>query len=149
LPPDPDGDISKGNLDVNASGGAAGVSVNYGKGSSYFFGNDKLEAKKLTMGQLADTLSRYEGDPVIDMTGLTAAYDFELNFTPEDYRAMLIRSAVGAGVPLPPEALRLMDASSGDSLAASLESLGLKLERRKTPVEVLVVDKALKTPTEN
>lgn len=149
LAPDPDSDLSKGNLDVNASGGAAGVSVNYGKGSSYFFGDNKLEAKRLNMTQLADTLARYEADPVVDMTGLTGAYDFSLAFSPEDYRSMLIRSAVGAGVPLPPEALRLMDASTGDSLASSLEALGLKLERRKAPIEVLVVDSTFKTPTAN
>jgi uncharacterized protein (TIGR03435 family) len=149
LTPDPDADLSKGNLDVNASGGAGGVSVNYGKGSYYFFGDNKLEAKKLTMTQLADTLARYEADPVVDMTGLTGSYDFTLEFTAEDYRSMLIRSAVGAGVPLPPEALRLMDASSGDSLARSLEALGLRLERRKAPIEVLVIDTAFKAPTAN
>jgi len=149
LPPDPDADAAKGNVDVNASGGAGGVSVSFGKGSYYFFGDNKFEAKKLTMAQLANSLARYEPEWVVDMTGLTGVYDFTLEFTPEDYRAMLIRSAVGAGVQLPQEALRLMDASSGDSLARSLEALGLRLERRKAPIDVLVVDSAFKAPTAN
>ena len=94
-------------------------------------------------------LSRYEADPVLDMTGLSGAYDFGLELTPEDYRAMLIRTALAAGVQLPPEAVRLLDAGVGDSLAAGLANLGLKLERRKAATEMIVVDKALKTPTEN
>ena len=148
-PPDPNADAGKGNVDVNASGGASGVSVDFGKGSSYFFGSDKFEGKRMSMALLADSLARYEADPVVDMTGLTAVYDFTLELTPEDYRAMLIRSAIGAGVQLPPEALRMLDGNAGDSLTASLERLGLKLERRKAAMDVMIVDKASKTPTAN
>jgi uncharacterized protein (TIGR03435 family) len=52
-------------------------------------------------------------------------------------------------VSLPQEALHWADGNTADSLAASLESLGLKLERRKAPIETLIVDKASKTPTAN
>lgn len=45
--------------------------------------------------------------------------------------------------------MKLVDASSGDTLFNALEKLGLKLEPRKAPVEMLVIDQALKTPTEN
>jgi uncharacterized protein (TIGR03435 family) len=145
----PDPDAGKGNVDVNASGGASGVSVDFGKGSSYFFGDNKFEGKRMTMALLADSLARYEADPVVDMTGLTGVYDFTIELTPEDYRAMLIRSAIGVGVQLPPEVLRLLDGNAGDSLTASLERLGLKLERRKAAMDVLIVDKVSKTPTAN
>jgi uncharacterized protein (TIGR03435 family) len=148
-PPEADAPAGAGNLDVAATGGPSGVSVSFGKGSYYSFGNDKFEAKRLTMPYLADSLARYEADPVVDMTGLTGAYDFVLQLTPEDYRAMLIRAAVGAGVQLPPEALRFLDTNTGDSLTASLERVGLRLERRKAPVDMLIVDKASKTPTAN
>jgi uncharacterized protein (TIGR03435 family) len=150
LPPDPEaGDVPKGNVDVAASGSAQGVSMSMGNGASYTFGNNRFDVKKMTMAFFADSLSRYEADPVLDMTGLSGAYDFGLELTPEDYRAMLIRTALAAGVQLPPEAVRLLDAGVGDSLAAGLANLGLKLERRKAATEMIVVDKALKTPTEN
>jgi uncharacterized protein (TIGR03435 family) len=63
---------------------------------------------------------------------------------------MLIRSAVVAGVVLPPEVVRLLDGSPAPaSLFDALEKLGLKLVARKSPLDVLVVDKISKTPTEN
>ena len=149
LPPDSEAAAGRSNIDVAATGGPAGVSVSFGKGSYYTFANNRFEAKRLTMGQVALSLERYETDPVVDMTGLTGAYDFVLELTPEDYRAMLIRSAVSAGVSLPREALQMLDGNTADSLAASLENLGLKLERRKAPVDTVIVDKASKTPTAN
>jgi uncharacterized protein (TIGR03435 family) len=36
-----------------------------------------------------------------------------------------------------------------EGLFAALEKVGLKLESRKAPIEVLVVDKMEKMPTEN
>lgn len=62
---------------------------------------------------------------------------------------MMIRSAVAAGVVLPPQALQYMEKASGDSLPNALATLGLKLESRKAPIEVLVIDQAQKLPTEN
>ena len=101
------------------------------------------------MASFADLLGRFVDKPVVDMTGITGSYDFDLDFTPEDYMAMLIRSAIAAGVTMPPEALRMLSGSSGDSLMNALDRLGLKLENRKAPVEVLVVDRMEKAPTEN
>jgi uncharacterized protein (TIGR03435 family) len=143
-----DAPAAKGDLNVAASGSAAGIAVSV-NGSSYSFGDNKFQAKKMTMAILADTLSRFESDPVVDLTGLTGAYDFTLELTLEDYRAMLIRSGIAAGVQISPEIQRLVNESNGDSLAAAMDRVGLKLDRRKIPVDVLVVDKALKTPTEN
>jgi uncharacterized protein (TIGR03435 family) len=42
-----------------------------------------------------------------------------------------------------------LDASSGDSVINAAEKLGLKLDPRKTKMDVIVVDSAAKTPTEN
>jgi uncharacterized protein (TIGR03435 family) len=80
---------------------------------------------------------------------LTGTYDFELPFTPEDFRAMQIRAALAAGVVLPPEALRAMEGASGDSLFTAVQAVGLKLESRKAPVAVVVIDSVRKTPTDN
>ncbi len=62
---------------------------------------------------------------------------------------MLIRSAIGAGVELPPRALQYAASASNDSLFNAMEKLGLKLESSKAPLEVLVIDHIEKMPTEN
>jgi uncharacterized protein (TIGR03435 family) len=138
-----------GSVNVTATGTQGGVSVNLGKGSSFTFGNNRFEGKKLTMANIAETFTRFLDRPVIDMTGLPGRYDFTLEVSPEDYRAIMVRSALNAGVSLPPEALRALDASSGDSVINAAEKLGLKLDPRKTKMDVIVVDSAAKTPTEN
>jgi uncharacterized protein (TIGR03435 family) len=59
--------------------------------------------------------------PVMDATGLTGAFDFELKWTPDD--------AAGA--------------TDGVSLFTAIqEQLGLRLEPRQTPMNVLVIDSA-------
>ena len=69
--------------------------------------------------------------------------------TAEDYRAMLIRSAVVAGVILP-RMVRLLDGSaSPTSLFDALQKLGLKLATTKAPLDLVVIDNISKTPTEN
>ncbi len=137
-------------LNISASGSAAGVHVDFGNGSYYTFADNKLVGHKLTMAWIADTLSRYTDLPVIDMTGAPATkyYDFSFDITADDYRTMLIRTAIKAGVSLPPEAVRLADLPT-DSLFSAMEAAGIKLESRKAPQDVMVVDHADKTPTEN
>ncbi len=142
-------DTPRGNVNVAANGGQSGVTVNLGNGSSMTFANNRFEATKLTMPSFADSIRRFLDRPVVDETGLTKAYDFTLTFTPEDFNAMMIRSAVWAGVVLPPEVLKYMDTASGDSLFSAIEALGLKLDRRKAPLEVVVVDQMNKLPSEN
>src|SRR5205814_8574596 len=139
----------KGNVNVTATGGRGGVTVNLGKGSYFAFGDNKLECKKILMSSFADTMARFMDRPVVDMTELRGAYDLTLEFTPEDYQAMLIRSALAAGVVLPPQALKMLEFSSGDSLATALQTVGLKMESRKAPLPVLIVDKMEKLPTDN
>lgn len=138
-----------GPVNVSATGEARGVSMNYGNGSSFTFADNRLEGRKLTAPQMADVLSRFTEKPVVNMTELKGRYNFVLELAPEDFRAMLIRSAVAAGIQLPPQALQLADAASGASLFSAIEKLGLKLDSRKAPLDVLVIDHAEKTPTEN
>jgi uncharacterized protein (TIGR03435 family) len=152
LPEEPgseDSSDAPGGTNINASGGRGGLTLTFGRGSSFTFADNRLVGKKLTMASFADTLGRFMDRPVVDTTELKGAYDFTLNFTPEDYRAMLIRSAIAGGVQVPPQALRALEASSGDSLRSSLEQLGLKLDSGKTPIEVLIIDGIDKLPTEN
>ena len=136
-------------VDVQGSGGRDGTTVKFGRGAYYTFGDNKFEGHKLSAQQLADTLSRYVERPVLDMTGLEGTYDVALQFTPEDYRVLLIRSAVYAGVTLPPEALMFLQGASDEAIFKGLQNVGLKLEQRKAPIEVLLVDSMNKAPTDN
>jgi uncharacterized protein (TIGR03435 family) len=155
-PPDPadataDGDkkTDQGAVNVSVSGGRGGVVANYGNGSFFTLGNNRIDAQKMQMNDVADMLARFEDRPVVDMTELKGKYDFTLTFTEEDYHAMMIRAAISSGMALPPEAIQAMQNASGDSLFSALQMVGLKLESRKAPLDVLVIDHAEKSPTEN
>jgi uncharacterized protein (TIGR03435 family) len=108
----------------------------------------KRWARRETMEQLADYLSARLGRPVLDATGLKDTYDFTLAWATDNG---------GAGVPRtgpPPDEI---DMHSGPILtdpgmaifAALPAQLGLKLEARRGPVEILVVDKADRVPKGN
>jgi uncharacterized protein (TIGR03435 family) len=142
-------DPAKAALNITGGGGRGGVHINLGNGSSFSLADNKFIGTKLTMASFVDTLARFEDRPVVDMTDLKGTYDIELDFTTEDYTALLIRSAIAAGVTMPPEAMKALEYSSGDSLLAALEKVGLRLERRKAPLDVLTIDSMMKAPTEN
>jgi uncharacterized protein (TIGR03435 family) len=146
---DADKDEPKGAGGVVSTSAGNGINVNYGHGSSYTFANNRFDAHKLTMAIFAGNLERFADRQIVDMTGLKALYDFAFDVMPEDYRAMLLRSAVWAGVNLPPQAQKMLDDSSPAALGDALQQIGLKLEARKAPLDVLVIDEALKTPTAN
>jgi uncharacterized protein (TIGR03435 family) len=150
LTPTGDADPNAGGpLNIAAGGNAAGVAISFGNGAHLTLGEKSLETKKLTMDVFADMLGRFLDRPVLNRTNLAGTYDLTLDLTPEDRIVMLIRSAVAAGVVLPPQALALLDAGSSDSLSTSLRKMGLSLEARREPLEVLVIDQIQKTPTEN
>lgn len=136
---------------VNVVGGGtgAGVSLDLGNGSSFTLANNQIQIRRMTMVDLAETLTRLVDRPVVDQTGLTKTYDLTLDLTPEEYNAVLLRSAVNAGVPLPPQAMRFLDAASPDTLSAPLSRFGLTFDARRAPLDVIVVDSASRTPTEN
>ena len=134
---------------AGASASNRGVGVDLGRGSSYTFGDNRFQARKLMMGMLAQTLTNWTGRPVVDRTNLTGFYDFTLELTPEDFQAMQIRSADMAGVALPAQALRVLENNTLDSLHESLRKIGLTLASRRAPMDVLVVDSIEKTPSEN
>jgi len=144
VPPDPATEpAATGKVDVTATSGRGGTTVDYGQGSYVSYGLNKLEAKKVTFVALVDTLGRFVDRPIVDMTGLSGRYDFTLEYSVEELRS-LVRASGG-------DASRIPDLG-GDptiSIFSSLEGLGLRLEPRKTPVEVIVVDRAEKVPTAN
>jgi uncharacterized protein (TIGR03435 family) len=148
LDPVSEEDAGKG-VNISADGGARGTTVRFGRGAYFSLADNKFEARKMTMAQLADSVGRFVERPVVDMTELKGTYDLTLEFTPEEYRTLLIRAAISAGVNLPQEVVRMLEGASDESLFKGLQATGLKLESRKAPLEVLVIDSASKTPIEN
>lgn len=144
-----DAAVQSGTVDVAATGSGAGVAVNLGGGASYTFANNKLEGKKLDMPTLVDTLETYMDRPIVDQSNLNGFFDVTLEITAEDYRVMLIRAAIANGIVLPPQAQRLIDGATTPSLFDAIEKQGLKLEPRRLPLDVIVVDQISKSPTEN
>jgi uncharacterized protein (TIGR03435 family) len=134
---------------VGGSGGPQGTVISMGRGTTLSIGGNRIEAVKFSMLALADTLARFVDRPVVDQTGLTSTYDIALDITQEDFQALMIRAAVAAGVTLPPQAMKLLETASGDSLHEALARVGLKLEAKKAPLDVLVVDSVNRAPTEN
>lgn len=132
-----------------ASGSRDGISVNLGNGSSWSFMPNRFEAHRLSMETFAGYLARFADRPIVDMTGLRGQYDLAFDVNPEDYQPMMIRNTLAVGIALPPQAMKALENSSSAALSDALETIGLKLEPRKAPLEVIVVDSARRTPTEN
>ncbi len=108
-------------------------------------------AQKQTMADFAERLTRQLSRPVTDFTGLTAKYNFILTFSPEGMSGPMgpmvpPAGAVPAGGPVgaPPDT-----EAPPDIFAAVQAQLGLKLEAKKGPVEMIVIDHIEKVATEN
>jgi uncharacterized protein (TIGR03435 family) len=100
-----------------------------------------LRASNASMAELARVLAGTLGRPIIDATGLGDRYDFTLTWTPGDDERGPFN-----GVPLPREVEEKIRASrdpGGPSLYTALrEQLGLRLDSRRVPRDVMVVDRA-------
>ena len=98
----------------------------------------RLNASRMSMAELAGRLMLSVGaEHVVDRTGLPGLYQFVVDL-PNNPRPSPIQLRDGT-VAEPP---RL-------TAAQAVESLGLKLERRRAPVDVIVVDAIERTPREN
>ena len=91
----------------------------------------ELKATKTSMEHFAQWVSGQMDRPVIDMTGIQGVYDFTLKYSRENSGD----NPEVVKYPVLPLALQ--------------EQLGLRLERKVAPIEVLVVDRIEKTPIEN
>jgi uncharacterized protein (TIGR03435 family) len=110
--------VTKNGLKIKPVEGATGSSSKSSPGL--------ISAKGITMAKFADVISRQVKSPVTDLTGVPGAYDFTLEWS-TDGDASDVLSAL---------------------LAALQDQLGVKLEMRKLPLDVLVIDRAEK-PSEN
>jgi uncharacterized protein (TIGR03435 family) len=82
------------------------------------------------MADLARNLAPFTGRPIVDKTDLTGVYDIDLTWTPE-------QDPSGPDGTLP----QAPPSSDGVSLFTAVqEQLGLKLDPRRGPVDVLVIE---------
>ena len=95
------------------------------------------------MAELAEMLSRRLGSPVHDTTELAGSYKVALEWSGEDKEAQKIAK----GKPAKDAIDKRKDLPS--IFTAIQQQLGLKLEPKKTPVELVVIDHVERTPTEN
>jgi uncharacterized protein (TIGR03435 family) len=124
-------------------------------------GRARLVGQQQTMLDLANRLTNQLSRPVSDATGLTAKYDFTLTFSPEGMNAPMGQMGAGGAMvsvaPPPPSGAAAGAAPASppeadtppDIFRAVKDQLGLTLEPKKGPVELIVIDHIEKTPTEN
>ena len=91
-------------------------------------GIGKITGRRVSISQLSDSLQRILDAFVVDETGLAATYDFSFRYARDD---------------------RVTDSDVPSLPVAMQRELGLKLEKRKGPVEMLVVDHIDEKPVEN
>ena len=138
-----------GPFTVTANTSAGVTAIDLGNGATLAVGNNRFDARKVTMLQLAEVVARFVDRNVLDMTALTGRYDVMIELTPEDFRAAMLRSAVAGGATLPPQAFQLLESSSLSAIPDALKSMGLVLQSRRAPLDVVVIDSIDKVPTEN
>ena len=106
----------------------------------------------MTMTTLAHFLSRGLDRPVQDFTGLEGKYDIDLAWAPDpgiDRPSPSAVSFIAATAASGDTRTELPAAPTATLFTAIRESLGLKLEPRNAPVEMLVIDHVERVPTEN
>jgi uncharacterized protein (TIGR03435 family) len=94
----------------------------------------RFTASTATMTQLASSLSIHLQRLVIDRTGLSEPFDFDLEFAPTNSNVAAADTPVSDFAP--------------SLLAALDEQLGLKLDAQRAPIEYVVIDTA-ELPTDN
>jgi uncharacterized protein (TIGR03435 family) len=93
------------------------------------------------ISKLTEIMSNQLGHPVVDKTGLTGKYDFTLDY---------VDNLGGVQLPgSPPETPNSASDPGPDLAAAVQQQLGLTLVAGKAKLDVVVVDRINKVPTEN
>ncbi len=113
--------------------------------------NARAMSKSQPISRLTAMLTTQVGRPVLDKTGLTGKYDFTLEFTPDLHVLQLPPPPPGLdGAGPAPAPLIERAGDPGPDLPAALQKqLGLRLVASKAKLDVVVIDKIERVPTEN
>jgi uncharacterized protein (TIGR03435 family) len=115
-------------------------------------GRMHMEAAKMDMSTLVEFATRFLDRPVVDMTELKGSYQVAIDLSMEDLKN--VAKAAGMGAIMGPagdggKASAEASEPAGSSIFTSIQRMGLKLEARKAPLAVIVIDHLEKSPTEN
>ena len=113
-------------LVVDKGGAILQVAAANSRPYDYGLGSGELHATSMTMSRLASILNGAADRPVIDATGLTATYQFDLKWTPDPEDIVF---------PAP-------------GILHAVRRLGLRLEKRTIPYQTVVIDQLAQAPTE-
>ena len=113
-------------------------------------GRARTRQHNYTMESLANMLAGQIAKPVTEATGLKGKYDFTLTWATGGGGRAIPPPGGGAAGGGPESPIASMADDSGPTIFTAIqEQLGLKLEQKKGTIELVVVDHAEKTPTEN
>jgi uncharacterized protein (TIGR03435 family) len=133
----------KARLDALLPGKNEGMPVFWDRSTG--IGNIKLTnglARSVGVAQPMATLvtqcENRSGLPIVDKTGLTGRYDYSFDYAPDP----------PANQPDAAATATAMDPGA-DFVSAFQKQLGLKLEKKKVPIDVLVIDRVNRVPVEN
>jgi uncharacterized protein (TIGR03435 family) len=102
-------------------------------------GPGNMSVGGMTLAQFANSLGMFVGRVVLDRTGLTGSYDFNLTWTPDQ----MPQRGPGTGADQPGRINGVEIDPNGPSIFTAVqEQLGLKLDPQRGPVDVLVIDRA-------
>jgi uncharacterized protein (TIGR03435 family) len=117
-------------------------------------GNMHMQASQMSIPSFVEMITRFVDKPVLDETELKGKYDIAIDLSMGDIMSM----ARSAGVAIPGmgggrgTGVGAADAASdpsGGSIFQAVQALGLKLDPRKLPMDLIVVVKGDKVPTDN
>jgi uncharacterized protein (TIGR03435 family) len=156
-------DTPEGSMKMKQQGNT--ISMNAGKAGSMRMvmgenGSMSMEFPKLKMPEFAELLTQFTDRQVVDMTELTSAYQIALELPKEEIinlaKKMMpeIAMMTGGSAPggaAPSTGLGGVEASdpSGSSVFQAVQQLGLKLDSRKVPTDMVIIDHIEKDPTED
>lgn len=147
-------EVAKDDASGPGGGSGPGAPVPFGGVRMMMNGGEQhLDFQDAPMGLLVKLLSHQLGRLVIDKTGLTGKYNFNLHWTPEPgMGGMMGPPGMGPGSGGPPGggngpivaggggASSTSDASGPSIFTALQEQAGLKLDSEKGPVDSIVID---------
>lgn len=146
MPPPPPGRGAEGRVSAPPAEGATRMMMTPSGGH--------FDARGITLGRLAEMVSTYVERPVIDETGVDGKYDFSLDVAPEEMANM---SGMKGAMMMAGRGMQRPDGPPPDGASAephasilqSIQSYGLRLEPKKAPLDLIVLDSAEKNPVQN